>query len=190
MDDALVGEEEQGEADIVQHGQLLQLGESALAQVVRVVLQVDLPVLEGDLRLVAVVLRQVGADLVAHERQEGALVLQGEAGPAALRAHLLHQTAAPPFREGVVALRLALPLDVVVDADLRHVVVDPVEDRGVPARTDLLLLAPRTDLDRSQDAVETAPALHRHLPAVLGQLLLESEKVVSAGQGFGVRGGV
>jgi hypothetical protein len=147
VDDSLVGQEQQGQTDIVQHGEFLLLGESALAQVVRVVLQVDLAVLEGDFGFVAVVFGEVGADLVAHEGEEGTLVLQGEAGTASLCADLLDQTAASPFREGVVAVRLALPLDVVVDADLRHVVVDPVEDGSVSARTDLLLLASRTDLD-------------------------------------------
>lgn len=83
VDDLLLVQEQQGQADILHHLHLPLLVQVRLGQVFGVVLEVDFPVREGPRNIaVAVVLGNVGADLVAHVHEEVAFVLERNVGLA------------------------------------------------------------------------------------------------------------
>lgn len=81
MDEVFVAEEEEAHADVLDDLQPLAVAQLAVGQTLRVVLEVDFSICEGNDGVVAVVLGDVGADAVADVVEEGELVAHRRVGP-------------------------------------------------------------------------------------------------------------
>jgi hypothetical protein len=153
VDESLLAQKQQRHADVLDDLHLAAFVQAALAEVVGVVFEVDLPVGEGLHYLaVAEVLGDIGADLVAHVLQEIALILKRNVDVSlpALQADLPHQAAV--LHDCLVLVPLGFHWHhVAVDADLRDVAVDAVDDLCVPASADDGFLGLLLDLDGGED---------------------------------------